>query len=87
MDRELAAFLESRTADFEERVAWRGGAHRLHLRGYLTRAEPPDAFLIAGRALVLDEERDPHLGAPRAQARGSNLGWRPLKVRTRSGPD
>jgi 8-oxo-dGTP pyrophosphatase MutT (NUDIX family) len=64
MDPELAAFLESRTADFEESVAWRGGAHRLHLRGYLTRDEPPDAFLIAGRALVIDEEhvlvvRDP----------------------------
>lgn len=34
---------------------WRGGEHRLQLRGYLTAETPPDDFVLAGRALVIHE--------------------------------
>jgi 8-oxo-dGTP diphosphatase len=57
MDAELAGFLESRRADFAQQVAWRGGQHRFQLRGYFTSEPPPDAFVLAGRAIVLDGER------------------------------
>ncbi len=55
MDRELAAFLEHRAPDFGQSIAWR--EHRLALRGYFTADAPPDAFVLAGRALVLKRGR------------------------------
>jgi len=57
MNPELAAFLDARVADFDQQVVWRGGEHRLQLRGYLTTDTPPDAFVLAGRALVIDDQR------------------------------
>lgn len=40
--------------DFGQELVWRGGKHRLQLRGYFTTDPPPDAFVLAGRALVID---------------------------------
>ncbi len=57
MDRDLVAFLESRSVDFSQQVVWRGGQHRLRLRVYITADTPPDAFVLAGRALVIDGAR------------------------------
>ena len=57
MDPGLATFLQSRTADFEQPIVWRGGEHRLYLRGYLTTETPPDAFVLAGKALVIEGGR------------------------------
>jgi 8-oxo-dGTP diphosphatase len=57
MDPELAGFLESRVVDFAQELVWRGGKYRFQLRGYFTSAPPPDAFVLAGRAIVLDGER------------------------------
>ena len=57
MHPELAAFLDPRRPDFAQPVAWRGGEHRLSLRGYFTVDAPPDAFVLAGRVLVLDRDR------------------------------
>jgi 8-oxo-dGTP pyrophosphatase MutT (NUDIX family) len=55
MDPELATFLQSRTTDFEQPIMWRGGEHRLYLRGYFTTDVPPDAFVLAGKALVIEK--------------------------------
>jgi 8-oxo-dGTP pyrophosphatase MutT (NUDIX family) len=57
MDPELSTFLESRIADFSQQLVWRGGEHRLQLRGYFTTDPPPDAFVLAGRALVIDDQQ------------------------------
>jgi len=57
MDRDLAAFLEPRPVNFSQQVIWRGGQHRLRLRVYITADTPPDAFVLAGRALVIDGAR------------------------------
>ena len=57
MDIELATFLGSRTADMRQQVVWSGGEHRLQLNGYLTADAPPDAFVLAGRALVVENGR------------------------------
>jgi 8-oxo-dGTP pyrophosphatase MutT (NUDIX family) len=57
MNPELAAFLEPRAADFSEQLAWRGGEHLVSLRGYFTSDTPPDAFVLAGRAIVIDGPR------------------------------
>lgn len=54
---ELAAFLADRAPDFAQQLSWRGGLHRFQLRGYFTADAPPDAFVLAGRAIVLDGDR------------------------------
>jgi 8-oxo-dGTP pyrophosphatase MutT (NUDIX family) len=57
MDPELATFLRLRTTDFEQSIVWRGGEHRLQLRGYFTAEPPPDRYVLAGRALVVEDDR------------------------------
>lgn len=56
MDAELSTFLDTRTPDFGQQLVWQGGKHRFQLRGYFTPDSPPDAFVLAGRALVFDGE-------------------------------
>ena len=57
MHPELAAFLHGRVPDFSELLVWGGGKHRLRLSGYLTTETPPDAFVLSGRALIIDDTR------------------------------
>jgi 8-oxo-dGTP pyrophosphatase MutT (NUDIX family) len=52
MDPELAAFLDSRKADFGDTIVWANGDIRLNLKGYFDLQSPPDRFVLAGRAIV-----------------------------------
>ena len=53
MEPELAAFLNSRVANFFDTIDWPESGTRLKLQGFLSKESPPDRFVLAGRAIVV----------------------------------